>query len=297
MTKVLITGQSGLIGTRLSKLLIEKGYEVVGLSRSPKGSSQFHWDIESGKIDPAALQNVSAIIHLAGEGIADKKWTTDRKKEIIDSRTKSVELLHQAALDSGTKLAAFISASGVSYYGTATTEAIYKEEDASGNDFAAQCCVLWEAAADKFASNTRVVKLRTGIVLTRKGGALEKILPPIKAGIGSRLGNGKQYMPWIHIEDICAMYLWALENEKVAGTYNAVAPEHVTNHTLMKQLAQTLRRPFFFPAVPAFAIKWLFGDRASLILEGSRISAKKVETAGYSFRFKKLDEALRNLFL
>jgi uncharacterized protein (TIGR01777 family) len=295
MKKILITGQSGLIGKHLTELLQEKGYEVCGLSRSPKGENQFFWDVEKMQLDSNALKNVSVIVHLAGAGIAEKRWSAARKKEIIDSRVKSAELLYQSVKNEAIPLETFISASGINYYGTITTENIYTETDQAGADFAAQCCVVWEEAADRFAEMTRVAKLRTGVVLAKNDGALKKMLPPLKMGVGSPLGSGKQYMPWIHIDDVCQMYLWAIENTSAGGAYNAVAPEHITNRDFMKKIAGQLKKPFFFPAVPAFVIKLIFGEMGSLVLEGSRASAEKLMKEGFSFQFPQLNEALKNV--
>jgi uncharacterized protein len=294
MKKIVITGQSGLIGKHLTKLLEEKGYEVCGLSRKPRGKSQFFWDVDKMQLDPNALKDVSVIIHLAGAGIAEKRWSEARKKEVIDSRVKSAELLYQSVKNEGIQLEAFISASGINYYGTTTSATIFTETDSPGNDFAAECCAVWEEAADKFAEITRVVKLRTGLVLAENGGALKKMIPPVKMGIGSPLGTGRQYVPWIHIDDICQMYLWAIENESVRGTYNAVAPEHISNRDLMKGIALQLKKPFFFPAVPRFVIKLLFGEMGNLVLEGSRASAEKIMKEGFVFKHNTLKTALES---
>ncbi|MFN3917230.1 MAG: TIGR01777 family oxidoreductase [Flavobacteriales bacterium] len=292
MKKIVITGQSGLIGKHLTKLLQGKGYEVCGLSRTQRGENQFFWDIAKMQLDANALKDASVIIHLAGAGIAEKRWSEARKKDIIESRVKSAELLYQSVKNESIQLEAFISASGINYYGTTTSAAIFTETDGPGNDFAAKCCVAWEEAVDKFAEITRVVKLRTGVVLAKNGGALKKMIPPVKMGIGSPLGTGRQYVPWIHIDDVCQMYLWAIENTNVTGAYNAISPEHTTNKELMHQIAKALKKPFFFPAVPAFVIKLLFGKMGNLVLEGSRASADKVLREGFVFRFPELSKAL-----
>ena len=295
MKKVLISGGTGLIGTALRQKLLARGYGVNLLSRHPKkadSGNTFGWDISSQTIDPKSFEGVSHIIHLAGAGIADKRWTDDRKKTIIDSRVDSAKLLLSGAKSAGIDLKGFISASGINYYGSKTTENIYTETDPPSADFIGECCVKWEAAADEFQSITRVVKLRTGVVFSPKGGALERIAQPVKLGFGAPLGSGKQYMPYIHIDDLCEMYIRAIEDEKMTGAYNACNGDPVTNTELTKAIAKVLLKPLWLPNVPSFALKMLFGEMASILLGGSRASADKIKSTGFEFQFENLQDTL-----
>jgi len=294
---VLITGANGLIAKELSKRL-EKEYTVRFLTRKKQHANEFEWNVNAGTIDGTALENVSHIIHLAGAGVAEKRWTEDRKKEIISSRVGSAGLLLKTLQKKNQKLKSFVSASGINYYGTETTEKIFTEKDGPGHDFLSKVTIVWEQSADEFKNQRvaeRVVKLRTGVVLSEKEGALKKMLPTIKAGIGSPLGTGKQYMPWIHIQDICSMYEFALKNSELDGAFNAVAPEHATNKDLTVQAAEVLKKPLFMPNVPAFVLKLLFGELSVAVLEGSRASSGKIQHAGFQFKFPDLKEALKDL--
>ncbi|AZB33091.1 TIGR01777 family oxidoreductase [Chryseobacterium bernardetii] len=294
---VLITGASGLIAKELAKK-IENEFEVRFLTRKKRQVNEYEWDITKGTIDESAFENISHIIHLAGANISEKRWTAERKKELISSRVDSAALLRNTLRKKEIKLKSFISASGINFYGTITTEKIYSETDPPGHDFLSEVVVLWERAADHFKEQNlaeRVVKVRTAVVLSEKDGALKKMLPPIKYGIGSALGSGKQYMPWIHIEDICSIYEFALKNTSFHGAYNAVSPQHTTNSELTKKIAEVLKKPLFMPNVPAFFLKILFGELANAILEGSRASSQKLQNAGFQFKFPDLYEALNSL--
>lgn len=299
MKKILISGGSGLVGSLLTKKLIEKGYSVHILSRNPeesKGVKAFKWDVKKGTIDKDAFKGVTGIIHLAGAGIADKRWTRKRKRIIINSRVDSAKLLYTGAKKAGLQLNAFISASGINYYGAQTTSHINVETDLPSNDFIGLCCVKWEAAADKFSDLTRVVKLRTGVVFSENGGALDRMAKPVKMGIGSPLGNGQQYMPYIHINDLCDLYIYALENEHVRGVYNASNGDHVTNTELTDALAHEFKKSLWAPKVPAFALKLLFGAMSKIILYGSRASSDKVKATGFDFQFQNLHQTLFDIY-
>lgn len=294
---VLITGAGGMIARELSKK-IEKEYTVRFLTRKKKHENDFEWDIKKGTIDESALENVSHIIHLAGANISEKRWTKERKQELISSRVDSAGLLLETVRKKNIKLKSFISASGINYYGTVTTDKIYTEDDLPGNDFLSEVVVLWERAADDFKEQNlaeRVVKIRTAVVLSKEDGALKKMLPTIQYGIGSALGSGKQYMPWIHIEDICSIYESALKNSAMDGPYNAVSPQHTTNENLTKKIAEVMNKPLFMPNVPAFVLKLIFGELADALLEGSRASSQKIQDTGFQFKFPDLKEALENL--
>ncbi len=290
MSKVLITGGTGLVGSRLTELLLKKNHEVVILSRNPKEQNEFKWDIKNDFIDDKAFENIDYIIHLAGAGIADERWSDKRKKVIIDSRVETANLLFKKVKELNLNLKGFVSASGSGYYGAVTSDKIFKETDKPGNDFLGEVCQKWEDAAHQFkALKVPVTILRTGIVLSKTGGALEKMKTPII----SPLGSGNQYLPWIHIDDLAEMYIYTIENN-IEGVFNAVAPEHHTSKTFSKALAKNINRPFIGVNVPSFALKLMFGDMSQILLKGSRLSSKKIEKNGYPFRFKTLNKALSN---
>jgi len=294
---VLITGANGLIAKELSKNL-EKEYTVRFLTRRKQRENEFEWNIKNGTIDEHAFEGISHIIHLAGANISEKRWTDERKKELISSRVDSAALLLRTLQKNNIKLKSFVSASGINYYGTETTEKIFTENDGPGTDFLSRVVIFWEQAADEFTKQDaaeRVVKMRTAVVLSEKDGALKKMLPSVKMGIGSPLGSGKQYMPWIHIADICAMYEFALKNPQMSGAYNAVSPQHTTNKNLTQKIAEVLKKPMFMPNVPGFILKLIFGELSVAVLEGSRASAEKIQKAGFTFMFPDLKEALKNL--
>jgi len=304
METVLITGGTGLIGNHLCKKLQEKDYNIVLLSRNSNtynntysNTPAYAWDPEKNEIDINSLMHTEYIIHLAGAGLGDKRWTQKRKQLIADSRIRTGELIFNKVIESGIKLKAFISASAIGYYGSITSEKIFRETDPPGRDFIAQVCRQCEQMADRFErSGIRTVKIRTGIVLSNHGGALSKMAAPVKLGIGSALGTGRQYMPWIHIEDLCNIYIRAIEDSRLSGAYNATAPEHRTNKDFMNALATTLGKPFFAPAVPSMVMKLLFGEMSGILLNGSRISSGKIIASGYQFSFPTLENALKNLF-
>jgi uncharacterized protein (TIGR01777 family) len=291
MAKILITGGTGLVGKRLTDLLIDKNHEVVILSRNPKNDNEYKWDLSSNYIDEKALIDIDYIIHLAGAGIADKRWTNKRKRVIIDSRVKTANLLFDKIVALKINLKGFISASGIGYYGAITSENIFKETDKVGNDFLGDVCYKWEQAAHKFSTkNIPVTILRTGIVLSKSGGALNKMKTPII----SPLGSGKQYIPWIHIDDLCNLYITVIEDNLI-GIFNAVAPEYHTSISFSKALAKSIKKPYINIGIPSFILKILFGEMSVILLKGSRVSTKKIEKNKYSFRFSKLQKALRNL--
>ncbi|GAA5101188.1 TIGR01777 family oxidoreductase [Chryseobacterium ginsengisoli] len=294
---VLITGANGLVAKELSKKL-EKEYSVRFLTRKKKNDNDFEWDIKTGTIDEKAFENISHVIHLAGANISEKRWTDERKKELISSRVDSANLILKTLQKNNIKLKSFISASGINYYGTKTTEKIFTEKDDPGNDFLSEVVVLWERVADDFKEQNvaeRVVKIRTAVVLSEKDGALKKMIPTIKMGIGSPLGTGQQYMPWIHIKDICSIYEFALKNSELDGAFNATSPEHTTNKNLTEKIAEVLKKPLFMPNVPSFVLKLIFGELASALLEGSRASSEKIQHAGFEFKFPDLKGALEDL--
>ena len=291
MSVILITGGTGLVGKALQKSLTQQ-HEVRVLSRTPKEKNEYKWDVNNNTIDENALHQVDYIIHLAGAGIADERWTAARKKIIIDSRVATANLLFEKVKDLKIPLKGFISASGIGYYGAITSDKIFTEEDKPANDFLGQVCEVWEDAAHQFKKlDIAVTILRTGIVLSNKGGALDKMVTPVIAP----LGTGKQYLPWIHIDDLCKMYVCAIDG-KLDGIFNAIAPEHHTSKTFSKQLAKSVKKPFVSIPAPSFMMKLAFGEMSKILLEGSRVSAQKIIDKNFKFKFKKLDVALNNLF-
>ncbi len=297
METILITGGTGLIGKQLANLLNKKSYKVLVLSRTKKEEpTLFYWDITTNYIEEQAIMEADYIIHLAGAGIADKRWTKARKKVLINSRVASTNLLFKKVKEINPNLKGFIAASGIGYYGATTSENIYEEEDTSGNDFISEICKLWEKASLQFNSlNIRTVIFRTGVVFSNKGGAFPKICKPIKFGFGAALGNGNQYMPWIHIDDLCNMYIDAIENNELKGVYNAVAPDYYTNRQLTKKIANTLGKKIWLPNIPSFIFKFVFGEMAVILLKGSNVSSKKIEKTGFQFKFPTVLSALKNL--
>ena len=299
MKTVLITGGTGLVGKYLSKKLIEKGYFVATLGRQNKKQSEipnYTWNIEKNELENSALENVDYIIHLAGANIGEKRWTAKRKKEIVDSRIKSGQLIFQKITENKHQLKAFISASAIGYYGAITTDKIFVETDQPSQDFLGETCRLWEESANSFESlGIRTVKIRTGVVLTYQGGALAKMITPVKVGLGASIGSGKQYMPWIHIDDLCEIYLKAIEDNNMQGAYNAVAPEHKTNREFSETLTKVLKKKVWFPNIPAFILKIIFGKMSEIILNGSRVSSNKLIKEGFQFKFPDLNSALVQL--
>jgi len=300
MQTVLISGGTGLVGSHLSKKLKEKGYRVALLSRTKKqrgDGSTYFWDLAKKEIEKEALEAADYIIHLAGANITEKRWTTKRKQLILDSRVKPAELLYDKVKENKLKPKAFISASAIGYYGATLSEKIFEETDPPARDFLGETCRQWEEAADRFASlGIRTVKIRTAPVLASKGGVLKTMMLPVKLGIASAVGSGKQYMPWIHIDDLCGIYIKAIEDVEMNGAYNAAAPRHTTNKEFMATLARVLKKPFWFPNVPGIIMKIFFGGLGEAALKGSRVSSEKIRKAEFSFRFTTLESALTDLF-
>ncbi len=298
--KILITGASGLVGKRLTELLLQKGYQVSHLGRRKRDGNvpSFVWDVEKDFIDSKALDDVDTIIHLAGAGVADKRWTASRKKEILESRTKSTALLLETLRKEKHSVSTVISASAIGYYGFGLSDGVFTEESKPGLDFLAQVTKQWEEEVDQIGSiGIRVVKLRIGIVLSEKGGALTEMAKPIRLGVGSALGTGKQYLTWIHLDDLCEMFIKAAEDQLIRGSYNAVGSEWVTNEEMTKAIAKVLKKPLWLPPVPGFVLKIVLGEMADMVLNGSKISSTRIQTTGFKFKFTKLEEALRDLLL
>lgn len=294
MRQILITGGSGLVGKRITELLEKKGYEVAWLSRSPQTQKTFLWEVEQGKIDPEAIEWADAIIHLAGAGVAEKRWTSERKKLILESRTKSTELLFKAIQGAVHKPNAFISASAVGYYGFNTGPILVEETTSPGDDFLAQVVIAWENEVKKIESlSIRTVMLRIGIVLDAEGGALGEMLKP---PVAAPLGSGDQWMSWIHLEDLARMFVFALEKTTLQGIYNAVAPNPATNQQLTKEAASAKGKPYVGIGVPGFALKLVLGEMAAMVLGGNRVSSQKIQKTGFEFEFSELKPALKDIF-
>jgi len=296
---ILLTGGSGLIGTQLTKDLLDKGYEVSHLSRKPGNNpnvNSYLWDVGKGEIDEACITGVDTIVHLAGAGVVDKRWSGERKKEIIESRTKSIGLIYQVLRKKNHTVKAVISASATGYYGDRGAELLTEDSD-EGNDFLAEVCVKWEAAADEGRDlGLRIVKFRTGIVLDKDGGALPQLANPIKWGVGSPLGSGEQWMPWIHWRDVVKMYVYGIEHASLSGSYNMTGPNPITNKQLAKAVAQQLNKPFWAPNVPVFVLKLIMGEMRLAVLESARTSSKKIEDAGFKFDYPELSDALKEIY-
>lgn len=296
---VLISGGSGFIGRNLTTLLLAKGYSVSILSRSEKQNKgdvfYYKWDVAKQTIDDEAILKADYIIHLAGENIAEKRWTAKRKAAIIDSREKSTQLLYSVLKKHYKKLDAFVSASAVGIYGAVNGEEICTENMKPANDFLGYTCQKWEDSIDFIENlNIRTVKIRTGLVLGKNDGFLKKLIPLFKYRLGSALGSGKQYMPWIHVDDLCAIYLQAISDASMEGPYNAAICDNTTNTVFSKTLARVFGYSIWLPNVPAFVLKLVMGEMAKIVLTGRRVSSYKMEQTGFKFKFNNLEEAIRN---
>ena len=293
---VLITGANGMVASYLAKQL-EGNYSVRFLTRKVSQDNQYLWDLNTKYIDVEALKGVNHIIHLAGTPTSGKRWSRKRKQAILHSRVDSAQLILDTLKKHSLTVDSFISASAIGYYGTVTTQNIFTEESSKGNDFLSDVCGKWEDVAHLFKSNgvaNRVSVVRMGIVLDKNYGAFKRIVQPIKLRIGASLGKGNQYMPWIHIHDLGGVYKFIIDNN-ISGTFNGVAPEHVTYTQLTKSVGRFLNRRIILPNIPEFLIKFLFGKMSVILLKGSRVSSDKIVQEGYCFNYQTLDQALNNL--
>jgi uncharacterized protein len=298
-TSVLISGGRGLVGKYLTSALLSKGYKVSHLSRMAHESGKVRvsiWDPDKSMIDPQIFEGVDIIIHLAGANLGEKRWTKKRKKEIVTSRVDSSRLLYNVINDNNIPIKAYISASATGYYGSVTTDKIFKEEDTPASDFLGTTCKMWEESADLFGnSGIRTVKIRTAVVLEKSDSALSKLMKPARFGFLVNIGNGCQYMPWIHITDLCNIYLKAIADTEMNGAYNAVSPQHVTGREFIQTLATVMKKHVFPVQVPAFVLKLALGEMSDLIIKGSRVSSDKIINSGYSFIFSNLQDALSDV--
>lgn len=307
MPVVLISGGTGLVGANLTRHLLERNYEVIILTRDKNTTSKnlkisySYWNIKGQIIDVGAIKKADHIIHLAGAGVMDKKWTADYKKIILESRTKSVELIIKTLQENEHHVKTFVSASAIGWYGEDASPLIRREgfieTDLPAKGFLGETCLLWEAASDPVKSlGIRLVRLRCGIVLSNEGGAFKEFKTPLRFGVATIFGNGKQIISWIHIDDLCRMYCDAIENNYLHGSYNAVAPEPVSQKKFMVALGEKMRNRFFTPIhIPVFILKLFLGKRSMEILKSATVSNKKIKAAGFTFLYPTLQAALEEL--
>ena len=305
MATILITGGTGLVGKALGQALLEKGYNIVILSRQADKKSTIanlsyaNWNVEEQTIDDNAIATADYIIHLAGAGVADKRWTKKRKQEIIDSRVNSCKLIVDSLKRIPNKVKAVVSASAIGWYGAdpvIPNPLPFEETNPADKAFLGDTCSLWEQSIEPVTqSGKRLVKLRIGIVLSKDGGALKEFLKPLKLGVAAILGNGKQMISWIHIDDLVKMFVAAIENEMMSGVYNAVAPNPVSNKELTLTLARD-RKKFFIPFyVPTFILKMMLGELSIEVLKSATVSSSKIQQVGFQFTFTTIKEALTNI--
>ena len=304
MQTVLITGGTGMVGTSLTELLLSKGYQVIILTRKPQTSpipnlTYAVWDIAKGTIDPLAFEKADTIVHLAGAGVADKRWSKKRKQEIVDSRVMSGALLVKYLTAHTHQVKTVVTASAIGWYGPDTAKSLEKgfvETDAPDNSYLGNTCQLWEQSTAAINDmGIRLVRLRIGIVFNKKGGALAEFLKPAKFALATILGNGKQIVSWIHHHDLCKMIQYAIETPALQGVYNAVAPNPVTNKKLVLTIAKNTY-PIYFPSfVPTFVLKLMLGEMSIEVLKSTKVSAQKIQDAGFVFDFPNVEEAIVDL--
>ena len=301
--KILITGATGLVGKKLLETLYTKGYDDINIvSRNKENAKRaipfpvniFEWNPEKDFLEAGAIENVDTIIHLAGESVAEGRWSHNKKERILSSRLKSTRLLLNEIKKSNHNPRKLISASAIGIYGDRGKE-ILEEDSSLGNGFLAEVCNQWEDVVQNHSiDQMKSYSIRIGIVLAAEGGALKKMLPPFQAGVAGNLGNGNQMMSWIHIDDLVGQFIFLMENETNYQVYNGVAPEVLSNQAFTKTLGKILKRPTLFP-VPIFALKILFGEMSEILLASQNVSSKRFEEVGYKFKFKRLDLALKDI--
>ncbi|MBX7096005.1 MAG: TIGR01777 family oxidoreductase [Flavobacteriales bacterium] len=298
MANILITGGSGMLGTRLTKLLLKKKHRVVHVGRSRNSRSPvkvYLWNPEKNFIEDAALDGIDFIIHLAGENLAGKKWSLEQKQNIINSRIKAPEFLFSKLKERGQSIQGFFSASGINIY-PPDTDKIHSEEDQPALNFIANVVVKWEEAAHRFDEMCRVACFRFGIILDRNEGALPKMAFPIQFGFGAAIGSGKQNVTWIHAEDAARCFLWAIENQEVKGDFNAIAPQNLSNKALTKAIAKQFKMPLILPNIPSPIIRLMFGEMSELLLSGPKASSDKLMQSGFQFHFPEIESALQEIY-
>ena len=315
MPTVLITGGTGMIGTALSRHLLQQGYDVIILSRNPIETAANYktaslqnsfrpsgkifyskWDIKQQKIDSQALQQADYIVHLAGEGVAKERWTKKRKEEIKKSRTESSEALYHCLASQPNKVKAVISASAIGWYGPDMGKPFVEDNPAS-NDFLGQTCKAWEESIEKIKTlDKRVVKFRLGIALSNEGGALVEFKRPARIGVAAILGSGNQMVSWIHIDDLCRAFIHAIETPTMEGVYNLAAPNVVSNRDLTLGIAKSMNGPFYMPfKVPSFLLKIIMGELSVEVLKSTTVDCNKLQESGFNFIYPSIEPALRQL--
>ena len=300
METVCITGGTGLVGSSLMRILKLSAYRVLVLSREKSDDPDSilrYWDIEKGIIDPVAVENADHYVHLAGASVGEGRWTEQKKKEIRDSRINSTRLLYETIKKSKRKPKTFISASAIGVYGHDTGGILIDEDRVKpGDDFLATVTREWEEEVNKINDlGVRVVILRIGLVLSYFGGAVPKFMKLSRMGLSSAIGSGEQYISWVHLDDLIDLIKYCIEYPGIKGTFNAVAPNPVTNKEFIKTVAHIMDKPSFLPNVPGFFLKIILGEKASLVLGGNRVSSKKITDAGFDFKFDKVEDALYNI--
>jgi uncharacterized protein len=303
MATVLIAGGTGLIGTALTRALVQRGYEVIILSRSKKSSVQKNisyvvWDVTNQTVDEEAIKKADYIVHLAGANVGEKRWTSKRKKEIVDSRIESGKLLVKALKETPNKIKAVISSSAIGYYGPdkIPNPKPFVETDPPYNNFLATTVVQWEAAIEPVKKlGKRLVLFRTGIVLSNEGGAYKEFKKPLQFGFASVLGNGKQIVSWIHIDDLVRLYIDAIEKEKYDGVYNAVTPNPVCNKELIKEIAKQTKQFYITAKVPSAVLKIVLGEMSIEVLKSTTVSAEKLQRQGFDFLYPTIKDAVAYL--
>ncbi|MEP7145340.1 MAG: TIGR01777 family oxidoreductase [Ferruginibacter sp.] len=306
MQTILITGGTGMIGTQLTKHLSARGYEVIILTRKIPGSKHADpnvtyalWQVDKQMIDLNAIQKASYIIHLSGAGVVDKKWTPGYKNQIVKSRTESSALLIHTLQNNPHSIKAVVSSSAIGWYGEDPSPGKdgFIESDKSATGFLGETCKVWEESIQPVEMlGPRLVKVRTGIVLSNDGGALAEFKKPIQFGVAGILGDGKQVVSWIHIDDLCRLYIEAIENPDLGGSYNAVAPNPVTNKVLTIELARQLKGKFYIPMhVPEFVLKIMLGDRSIEVLKSTTVNCEKIKKTGFTFLYPSIEAALNQL--
>jgi hypothetical protein len=299
MKKVLIAGGAGLVGRRLCAILTEGGYEVLLLSRSgARGLAYktFRWNPAAGEIDAGMLGKVDAVINLAGAGIADRRWTAGRKQQLIDSRVESTQLLVEMMKAMPQRPVVFLSAAAIGYYGDRGEELLTEDSPKGRSGFLPMICENWENAIEQAAATgVRTAWFRIGIVLTTRGGAMPKMSWPMQFGIAPYFGDGRQWYSWIHIDDLCRIFLYGLENPHLAGVYNAATPNPARNKSLTEGMAKGLGKTAIPIPGPSFAVRLLLGEMAETVLSSTRVSAEKLVRTGFQFQFPEIIPAVKDL--
>lgn len=296
--KILIAGGSGMIGTRIIELLQGRGYEIGVLSRSAKISDKFKcykWDLNSGYIDPKAIEGTDVIINLTGAGIADKRWTKARKNVLIQSRTKAASVIKKALQDSNHRLTSYISSSAIGYYGNSGQVEMMESDTPVDQSFMSECCVRWEeeaATLEPFADNLSII--RVGVVFAKQGGAFPKIILPFKFGSAAYFGNGEQYYSWIHLDDIAAMFIYMMDKE-LNGIYNGVSAHPINLKNLIKVIKQEKKGFSIVHPIPSFFLKILLGEMSAVVLNSNLISADKITNSGFSFKYPDIRSTVQDL--